>query len=79
MRPAPSHAYHHWTRHISPSGESTFASAVITDVDISTFVIAIIIEMNISAFSGRLSEWPTIIHGICGLDNVLQKMIFLGK
>ena len=47
------------------------------DVNISTFVIAIIIDMNISVFSGRLSEWPTIIHGICGLGNVLQKVIFL--
>ena len=64
--PAPSHADHHWTRHISPRGKSTV-------------VIAIIVEMNISAFSGRLSEWPTIIHGICGLGSVLQKVIFLRK
>ena len=60
VRPVPSHSDHHWTRHISPRGKSTV-------------VIAIIVEMNISAFSGRLSEWPTIIHGICGLGNVLQK------
>ena len=49
------------------------------DVSFSTFVIAIIMEMNISAFSGRLSEWPTIIHGICGRGIVLQKGIFLRK
>ena len=38
VRPAPSHSDHHWTRHISPSGESAFASAIIMDVNISTFV-----------------------------------------